>query len=142
MSFNDLFDSGKHKKNLGHFASIVTLASADGAVSEDELAMLKSFARKLDVDTSEFEEILATPNRYPINPPNNKWERLERLYDLFKIIYSDHVMDESEEKLVKKYAIGLGYGDDDADAIIKKSIAIFGGKIAFEDYEYLIGKKK
>ncbi len=142
MSFNDLFDSGKHKKNLGHFASIVTLAAVDGAVSENELALLKRFARKLDVDNSEFEEILATPGHYPINPPNNKFERLERLYDLFRIIYSDHIMDETEEKLVKKYAIGLGYDTEEAAEIIKKSTAIFGGKIPFEDYESLINKKK
>lgn len=141
MSFNDLFDSGKHKKNLGHFASIVTLAAADGAINENELALLKRFARKLDVDNSEFEEILATPNRYPINPPNNKFERLERLYDLFKIIYSDHIMDESEEKLVRKYAIGLGYDTEEATSVIDKSIAIFGGKIPFEDYKSLINKK-
>lgn len=142
MSFNDLFDNGKHKKNLGHFASIVTLAAADGAVNENELALLKRFARKLDVDNSEFEEILATPNHYPINPPNNKYERLERLYDLFKMIYADHAMDASEEKLVKKYAIGLGYESDEAAIIIEKSIAIFGGKIDFEDYESLVNAKK
>ncbi len=141
MSFNDLFDSGKHKKNLGHFASIVTLAAVDGAVSENELALLKRLARKLDVDNTEFDEILATPSHYPINPPNNKFERLERLYDLFKIIYTDNIMDESEEKLVNKYAIGLGYDTQEAAAIIKRSADIFGGKIAFEDYKTLINNK-
>jgi len=141
MSFNDLFDSGKHKKNLGHFASIVTLASADGAVNENELALLKRLARKLDVDNSEFEEILQTPNRYPINPPNNKFERLERIYDLFKIVYADNMMDENEEKLVNKYAIGLGFNSNDAERIIEKSKEVFGGKIAYEDYESIINKK-
>lgn len=141
MAFNDLFDSGKHKKNLGHFASIVTLASADGAVNENELALLKRLARKLDVDNSEFEEILETPNRYPINPPNNKFERLERIYDLFKIVYSDHHMDESEEKLVNKYAIGLGFNSEDAKRIIDKSKEIFGGKINYDDFESIINKK-
>jgi len=141
MSFNDLFDSGKHKKNLGHFASMVTLASADGAVNENELALLKRLARKLDVDNSEFEEILETPNRYPINPPNNKFERLERIYDLFKIVYADNIMDENEEKLVNKYAIGLGFNSNDAERIILKSKEVFGGKIAYEDYESIINKK-
>lgn len=141
MAFNDLFDSGKHKKNLGHFASIVTLASADGAVNENELALLKRLARKLDVDNSEFEEILETPNRYPINPPNNKFERLERIYDLFKIVYADHHMDDNEEKLVNKYAIGLGFNSEDAKRIIDKSKEIFGGKINYEDYESIINKK-
>lgn len=141
MSFNDLFDSGKHKRKLGHFASIVSLAASDGAINEDELALLKRFARKLDVDNSEFEEILKTPNRYPINPPNNKFERLERVYDLFKIIYADNVMDEEEEKLVRKYAIGLGYNEIESKNIISKSKEIFGGKINYEDYQSLINKK-
>lgn len=141
MAFNDLFDSGKHKKNLGHFASMVTLASADGAVNENELALLKRLARKLDVDNSEFEEILETPSRYPINPPNNKFERLERIYDLFKIIYADHQMEESEEKLIQKYALGLGFNSEEAQRIIKKSVKIFSGKIDYEDFESLINKK-
>ncbi len=141
MSFNDLFDSGKHKKNLGHFASIVTLAAADGAISENELALLKRLARKLDVDSSEFEEILETPKRYPINPPNNKFERLERIYDLFKIIYADNQMDELEEKLVRKYAIGLGFSSEIAISLIEKSKQLFGGKIIYEDYESIINRK-
>ncbi|WP_010180050.1 tellurite resistance TerB family protein [Aquimarina agarilytica] len=138
MSFNDLFDSGKHKKNLGHFASIVTLAAADGAVNENELSLLKRFARKLDVDDSEFEEILKTPKRYPINPPNNSGERLERLYDLFKIIYADNSMDEIESKLIKKYAIGLGFSAESTESLIKKSIELFSGKIKFDDYNTII----
>ena len=141
MSFNDLFDSGKHKKNLGHFASIVTLAAADGTVDQEEEALLKRFARRLDVDDSEFNEILKTPNRYPINPPNNKEERLERLFDLFRMIFVDHEIDEKEDKLVRKYAIGLGFDSTDIDRIVEKSKQIFSGKIQYEDYEFLINKK-
>ncbi len=138
MSFNDLFDSGKHKKNLGHFACIVTLAAADGAINEDELNLLKRFARKLDVDDSEFEEILKTPTHYPINPPNNSGERLERLYDLFKVIYADNSMDEIENKLIKKYAIGLGFPVEITENLIKKSTELFSGKIKFDDYNSII----
>ena len=140
MSFNDLFDSGKHKKNLGHFASIVTLAAADGTIKPEEETLLKRFARRLDVDDSEFQEILKTPSHYPINPPNNKHERLERLYDLFKIVFIDHTIDETEDKLISKYAIGLGFESNEADRIIEKSKEIFGGKIAYDDYEYLLNK--
>ena len=141
MSFNDLFDSGNHKKNLGHFASIVTLAAADGTINSEEETLLKRFARRLDVDDTEYAEIMATPNRYPINPPNNKDERLERLYDLFKIIYIDHQIDENEDKLIHKYAIGLGFDNKDVERIIKKSKELFGGKIQFDDYDFLISKK-
>ena len=141
MSFNDLFDSGKHKKNLGHFASIVTLAAADGTINTEEEALLKRFARRLDVDDSEFNEIMKTPNRYPINPPNNKEERLERLFDLFRIIFVDHQIDEKEDKLVHKYAIGLGFDTNDVERIIKKSKELFSGGIKLEDYELVINNK-
>ena len=138
MAFNDLFDSGKHKKNLGHFACIVTLASSDGAINDAEEVMLKRFARKLDVDDSEFAEIMKTPNQYPINPPNNKAERLERLYDLFKIIYADHEIDDEETRLIKKYIIGLGFDSSESELLLKKSSQLFSGRISQEDYTYLI----
>ena len=138
MAFNDLFDSGKHRKNLGHFACIATLAAADGEINEPELVLLKRFARKLDVSESEFAEIMKTPRNYPINPPNNKAERIERLYDLFKIIYADHEIDDEETRLIKKYIIGLGFNSSESEMLLKKSTQIFSGKITSDDYAYLI----
>ena len=138
MSFNDLFDSGKHRKNLGHFACLVTLASSNGNINEEEQVLLSRLARRLDVDDSEFNEILQTPGRYPINPPNNKHERLERLYDLFRIVYVDHEISEKEDKLLVKYAIGLGFDSEEVEPIIKKSKELFGGKIKYEDYNKII----
>ncbi len=140
MSFNDLFDSGTHKRNLGHFAAMATLASSDGEINENEQTMLERFARKLNIDETEFKEVLKTPGNFPINPPSTQEERLQRLYDLFKIIYADNTMDAEEEVLVNKYAIGLGFSSEKANEIIAKSIKIFGGQIPFEDYNYLLEK--
>ena len=36
MSLVDLFGHGEHRRNLGHFASIASIAKADGNVSEKE----------------------------------------------------------------------------------------------------------
>ena len=36
MSFSDLFGSGEHLRNLGHFSAIVHLASVDGEINELE----------------------------------------------------------------------------------------------------------
>jgi hypothetical protein len=83
---------------------------------------------------------MKSPSNYPINPPTSASIRLERLYDLFKIIYVDHNIDAPELKLINRYATGLGFSEDKADEIIAKSIQIFGGKIDCEDYEYLVSK--
>ncbi|MDO1502587.1 hypothetical protein Q2T40_20875 [Winogradskyella maritima] len=54
------------------------------------------------------------------------------------LFFSDHLIDDEEMVLLKKYAIGLGFSGDKADKIIEKSVAIFSGRIDFDDYIYLM----
>jgi uncharacterized tellurite resistance protein B-like protein len=140
MSFSNLFGTGEHSRNLGHFASIVSLAAVDGDINPSEEAQLRKFAAKLNIEEGEYEKVMQNPTSFPIEPSNSMDRRLERLYDLFKIIYSDHQLDEGEEELVKRYAIGLGFSEEAADKVIKRSIAIFSG-ISFDDYRYLLDRK-
>jgi uncharacterized tellurite resistance protein B-like protein len=141
MSFTDLFESGEHSRNLGHFASIVSIASVDGELNSEEETMLKRFARKLDITESEYTEILKNPKKYPINPPNSADRRLERMHDLFEMIFADHDIDDDERHLVEKYAIGLGYTEQLAAKLIKRSIEIYQGGLDLEDYRYLLNKR-
>lgn len=141
MSFTDLFESGEHRSNLGHFASLVYLAESHAGLVESELALLQRFARKLNITDDEYQEILKNPKSYPINPPTSAIKRLERLLDLFKVILVDHNIDAHEQVLIQRYAIGLGYSEADAKAIIKRSIEIFTGGLDVEDYQYLLNKK-
>ena len=141
MSFRDLFESGEHKRNLAHFASIVRMASVDGAVNKEEESKLKRFARKLDITEAEYVEVIKNPTNYPMNPPNSADKRLERMHDLFEMIYVDHDIDEDELNLVEKYAIGMGYTEELAAKLIKRSMKIYSGGLDFEDYRYLLNRK-
>jgi len=138
MSFADLYSSGEHRRNLAHFASLATLASIHGEISSEEKKLLDRFANKLDITKSEYDEVLKKGNKYPIDSTPDSEKRLERLFDLFRIVYIDHEIDDEEMILIKKYAIGLGFTGEKADKVIERSIAIFGGKLDFEDYLYLV----
>ncbi len=138
MSFVDLYSSGEHSRNVAHFAAITTLASVDGEVNAKEKDLLDRFARKLDITDKEYSEIMNTNNKYPIDPPNTSEKRLERLFDLFKIIFADHEIDDEEMILVRKYALGLGFSTEQAKQVIERSVKIFSGGIDFEDYLYLL----
>ena len=138
MSFADLYTSGEHRRNLAHFAALATLASIDGEISTEEKVLLDRFASKLDITKSEYDEVLRKENKYPIDTIHDSEKRLERLYDLFRIVYSDHEIDDEEMILLKRYAIGMGFTGEKADKVIERSVAIFGGKIDFEDYLYLL----
>ncbi len=142
MSFTDLFESGEHSRNVGHFASIANIASIDGAINAEEEKMLKRFARKLDIDETEYTAILKNPTKYPINPPNDAERRLERIHDLFEMIYVDHDIDDHERFLIERYAIGLGYTAEIAQDLIKRSIKIYSGGLSLEDYRYLLNRKE
>ncbi len=141
MSFYELFKKGYHSRNLGHFASIVNIAAADGIIDEEEAALVKRLATKLGVEESEYNEVLKDPSKYPIIPPNSLDERLERIHDLFDIIFANHHVDSKEFVLIKKYAIALGYDHVNANELIQQSIEIYTGKIDFEEYKYLLKKR-
>lgn len=140
MSFTDLFESGEHGRNVGHFASIASIASVNGEINAEEEKMLRRFARKLDIDESEYSEILKNPTKYPINPPNSSERRLERMHDLFQMVFSDHTIDDHERFLIERYAIGLGYSVEAAQKLIKRSIEIYTGGLSLEDYKYLLNR--
>lgn len=141
MSIIDLYESSEHRNNLAHFAALVNLAHADGNFNTLEQETVKKFAHKLGITDEEYVQIVDNHKKYPLIPPTTSAVRLERIYDFFKMIASDHHLDEKQLNLLNKYAIGLGYPSDQARTIIDKSIKIFGGKIDFDDYEFLITKR-
>jgi len=140
MSFSDLFGSGEHLRNLSHFASIVNLAAIDGEINEREEKLLQRFARKLDINETEYAKVIENPKSFPLTGSNSVERRLERLHDLFKIIFADNEIDEEETELIKRYAIGLGFSSQASEGIIERSIQIFSGQLNFDDYRYLLEK--
>ena len=141
MSISELYNTNEHRNNLAHFAAIINLALVDGAITPEEENKVKIFAYKLGVSDDEHQQIVGNLVKYPFIPPNTPQERLEHIYDFFKIIYSDHFIDEPELSLLKRYAVSLGYTSEKAAVVIQKSIKLFGGDIDFEDFEDFIKKK-
>lgn len=140
MPIIDLYEAGNSRKQLAHFATLCSLAAADGEINEEEKAILDRFAIKLDISEAEYKEIMKKENKYPIETSASEEKRMKRLYDFFQIIFSDRDVDNTQLRMVEKYAIGLGFPVAKSEAIIEKSIKIFTGQIAFEDYLYLMDK--
>ena len=134
MPIVDLYRHSAKRKNMAHFATLASLAAVDGEFNPHEKKLIDRFADKLDITEAEYKEVMKKSNKYPIDPSHSQKERYERLFDLFKVIYADHILDEEEMSLIKKYVLGLGFPTKQADKIIEKSVAIFTGRVRFEDY--------
>nr|WP_314838306.1 TerB family tellurite resistance protein [uncultured Flavobacterium sp.] len=124
MSFSDLFDSEFKQRNKGHFASIVRVALTDGKFSPEEKAFLDKLALRLEISAVEYEEILENPLNYPINPPYLHEQRLERLYDLARIVHVDHHLGDQQEILLRKIGVALGFNTDNVNYIVDKALKL------------------
>ena len=121
MSFSNLYTSRFKSRNRDHFAAIVRIALADGIISDQEQAFINRTAINLEIEDTEVNSIIENINDYPINPPVSKQIRLERLYDLSRMVFVDNIADEAEKKLMHRLVIGLGFEVDKANEIIEKS---------------------
>lgn len=134
MSISDIFSSGKHKQNLGHFASIVKIAIADGKIEVGEERLLIDSAKRLNISLDEFKAIIANPEKYPINAPVSYDERIERLYQLTLMLFADNETELKEVLLLRKIAIALNFSLDNAEKICDEAIHLIMNTNDLEDF--------
>ncbi|MGC6432372.1 MAG: TerB family tellurite resistance protein [Jejuia sp.] len=134
MSFSNLFDSGFKKRNESHFAAIVRVAMADGVITDDEKAFLDRLAHKLEIGENDYKSILKDYNAHPINPPVSYDQRLERLYDLVRMIHVDTITGEPELLLLKKIGVGLGFHAVNVKYIIDKALTLVSNGADLDDF--------
>ncbi|MEJ2163692.1 MAG: TerB family tellurite resistance protein [Robiginitalea sp.] len=138
MPIIDLYKHSESQKNLAHFAAMASLAAVDGEINPEEKQILDRFAETLGITEAEYKEVMKKENKYPIDTPLSIEERLERLHDFFRIIFSDHEIESEQREMVERYAVGLGFPPSKASQVVDRSIVIFSGNISFEDYQTLM----
>lgn len=134
MSYSDLFDSGFKKRNKDHFAAIVRIAMDDNIVTDDEKLFLDRLARRLEISAAVYDDILKHYNTHPINPPATSEQRIERLFDLARMVYADNIEDDGEVRILTKIAVGLGYSNNTSEIVSKALEAVADGSIDFETF--------
>jgi uncharacterized tellurite resistance protein B-like protein len=134
MSFSDLFDSGFKKRNEDHFAAIVRVAMDDGVISDDEKAFLDRLAHNLDISDADYTLILKDYKSHPINPPYDYDRRLERLYDLARIVYVDHIKGDKEEILLRKIGVGLGFHPENVKYVVDKALTLVSNGVDLDTF--------
>jgi uncharacterized tellurite resistance protein B-like protein len=136
MSFSDLFDSGFKSRNKGYFASFVKIAYSDNVLTDDEKKFLDRIALKLEISADEYEEIVENPDKYPVDPPYLYIHRLERLYDLGRMVYADHVLGPRQKDILTRYAVYLGFTPNNIPYIVDKALSLLFLNVDIETFVY------
>lgn len=138
MSISDLYPTGLHQQNIGHFATIVRLALLDHKIDSKERELLERLSVRLDITKKEFETILKRPENYPVNPPVSYDDRLIRLYDLTKMLFLDKNPTIDKTSMMDRIAVGLGFPLENAREIVKEAIKFFLKEPDIEDFKNVI----
>lgn len=134
MSISELFESGFKKRNEDHFAAIVRVAMSDGVINDAERAFLDRLATKLDITETDYKEILKDYKSHPINAPHSYDERLERLYDLARMVWADHIEGENQVRLLEKLCIGLGFNPENVQYITDKALTLVHYEVSLDEF--------
>lgn len=136
MSFSELFDSGFKTRNKGHFSAIVRVALSDGTISEKEKQFLDKLAKQLEITDQEYAEILANPTKYPINPPYLYINRLERLFDLGRMVRLDTGLEEKQKDVLTRFATALGFTPSNVEYIVDKALTLIDKYVDLDTFLY------
>jgi len=134
MALSDYNLTGEQKRNIEHFASIVRLALADNKITEGEEKLLKRLAKRFHILEDKYNEIIENPSKYPIHTPHDYDKRIERLYDLGKIIFADNEVSGEEAKVLRSICVGLGFPLDNVEKVTDEAIHLILNNNDLEDF--------
>ncbi len=136
MSFSELFDSGFKTRNKGHFSAIVRVALSDGQISDKERLFLDKLAKELEINEQEYTAILADPLKFPINPPYLYTHRLERLFDLARMVRLDNELGEKQTDVLTRFALALGFTPSNVEYIVDKALCLVDKSVDLDTFMY------
>ncbi|MEN2402393.1 TerB family tellurite resistance protein [Flavobacterium sp. MC2016-06] len=136
MSFSELFDNEFKQRNKGHFSAIVRVAFADGKINDEEQAFLDKLASRLEISEEEYKEILIDPWKHPINPPYLYAQRVERLFDLARMVHVDHHLGDQQEVMLRRMGLALGFTPGNIDYIVSKALSLIDKKVDLDTFTF------
>lgn len=128
------------KKKLEHLSNLIKLSLADKVISHREQEFLDSYAKDLGLSKDEYYDVLLNPNKYQFNIEINENERIERLYYMVKLTFSDEQILSDEIILLEKMAITLDFPEERIEKLIKKAIYLVINNYKLEKFSKKIKK--
>ena len=103
---------------------MVKVAKSDDIITEHELELLKKIAKAYNINDKKFKQILEDPDKIPTLAYLDYEERIERFYDLLKMVSIDHKPATKEVSVLRRITTGLAFPIHNVDKIVDTAIQI------------------
>ncbi|GIW98314.1 MAG: hypothetical protein KatS3mg111_1647 [Pirellulaceae bacterium] len=112
-------------QRLDHLKNLVIMAAADGALSENEIALLIDRCRELGLQEEDLESAIAfaLSEQASLRLPVDREEQDQMLSDLIRMMAADGQLREVEKRLFALAAARMGIAKDELDALIDRLLA-------------------
>jgi uncharacterized tellurite resistance protein B-like protein len=115
---SSIFGPDKEGLRRSHVKNLVSIALADGHLSEDEWELLVYLASRLGMEEEEINAIRENPEAVTFVMPKTHDERVQQIEDLVLLMSIDHDINPNEVELCKKISLKLDVLPQIVDDII------------------------
>ncbi|AMV32169.1 Dna-J like membrane chaperone protein [Pirellula sp. SH-Sr6A] len=111
-------------QHLDHLKNLVIMASADGALSEREIALLVDRCSEMGLEEADLGKAVAfaLSDDASLKLPKAKNEQLAMLEDLMKIMAADGKLSEVEKRLFALAAAKMGIEKQELEGLIDRLV--------------------
>lgn len=100
-----------------HFLHLYHMALSDTEVDIKELEMLYRIGEDRGISREDIDTLLMQPMESDIPPPKTVLEKIDCLYDLSLIAWSDGRVDPGERETLARFCTRFGFRDENISAI-------------------------
>jgi uncharacterized tellurite resistance protein B-like protein len=118
MSFSDFVTDHGIKVPKIHYLHLIQVARADGRIDPQEMAILHKEGRRFGLTDSEIDKLIEKEKDHHYHPPYSLDDKFEDLFYIAEMILADDEVSDDEAKLLKRFAVEVGF-DDRAIEILK-----------------------
>jgi uncharacterized tellurite resistance protein B-like protein len=139
MNFTDFITNHGKRVSRDHFIHLVQVARIDGKIAQPELELLHKEGKKFGLTDPEIDTIVKSEAHHHYMPPYSLKDKFNELYNIAEIILADGIIEESETRMIKRYAISAGFDDKTIEKLIT---LLFEGIVRGDDEEKLLNEFK
>jgi hypothetical protein len=118
------YESIEQSALKSQFFNLLMIARIDGEINSSEQVLLDKLSDRLSLSKDDISKIIENEDKYPFIAPISKEDRIDRFVQLIDMMIQDGKVAESEERLVFKYGIGLGFDNESVKHYYSKILSL------------------